>query len=126
MGCRLVRAQILKHRAQAVAAADFLSGDRVSTVHVDEELSVRGEERHLAHDVPAVCAMSISIDKFAYGKAISSFSRGEITMTRSLHCKGHRLLLRSVLTGSICGPRPWSPFAVSGQALACRREACRG
>jgi hypothetical protein len=35
MGCRLVRAEILKYRAQAVAAADFLSGDRVSTVHVD-------------------------------------------------------------------------------------------
>jgi hypothetical protein len=79
MGCRLVRAQILKDWAQAAAAADFLSGDRVSAVDVDEELGVRGEEGHLAHDVPAVCAMSISVDKFAYGKAIGNFLQGQIT-----------------------------------------------
>jgi hypothetical protein len=73
MGCRLVRAQILKHGAQAVAAVAFLSRDRAVTVHVDEELGVRGEEGHLAHDVSGVCAMSISVDKFADGKAIDNF-----------------------------------------------------
>lgn len=72
MGGRLVRLQIPEYGAQAVAAADFLRGDCVAAIHINEKLSVRHEERHLAPDVPAVCARGIRVDKLTNGGRVGS------------------------------------------------------
>jgi hypothetical protein len=119
VGRRLVRAQILKHGAQVVAATDFLSRDRVAAVHIDEKLRVRGEEGHLALDAPAVCATSVRVGKLAYGKA-SAIS----CAVRSL-CPNRCIakVLGSVSLAVSVWTAPWFHFAVNGQAPACRRSA---
>jgi hypothetical protein len=57
--CRLIRAQILEHGAQAVATANFLRRDGVAAVHVNQEFGIRCEKGHLPLNVPAICAVSI-------------------------------------------------------------------
>jgi hypothetical protein len=96
---RLVRAQILEHGAQAVATTNFLRRDGVTAVHVNQELGIRREKGHLALNVPAICAVSVRVDKLANGRAIANFPQGETAMVRSLHRKGHRLLLGCALAG---------------------------
>ena len=45
------------------------------------------------------CAVSIRVDKLANGNAIANFLRSETAIVRSLHRKGHLLLLGSALAG---------------------------
>jgi len=45
------------------------------------------------------CAVSIRLDKLANGNAIANFLRSETAIVRSLHRKGHLLLLGSALAG---------------------------
>jgi hypothetical protein len=95
MRCRFVAVQILENQAQAVAAANFLRRDRAAAIHVDQELGICREKGHLAFHVPAICAVSIRVDKLANGKAIANLLHGEIAMVRLLHGRAHRVLLRS-------------------------------
>jgi hypothetical protein len=57
--------------------------------------------------------MSVRVDKLAYGNAVVNFLRGQITLPKSLHDQGPRLLLGYVLIGRQW-TAPWSRFAVSG------------
>ena len=49
-------------------------------VHVDQELGIGREQRHLPLDVPAIRAMCIGVDKVADGEAIGDFLQAEVAL----------------------------------------------
>jgi len=58
------RVEVVEDRCQRIASPKVLGRNRIAAVHVDEKLSVRGEQRHLSRTIAPIGAVSVGVDQF--------------------------------------------------------------
>src|SRR5262249_35797958 len=63
--------------SECVARVQFLRRRWILGVHVNDEVSILGKERHLTLRVATIGAVRVSLDEFPYGEAIRGLGGGD-------------------------------------------------
>src|ERR1700688_1535218 len=80
-----VLVQIGKDRRKRFARMQLLRGLWIFGVHEYHEMRVCRKERHLAFRVAAIGAVSVSLDKLAYGQAVRGLLGGDADVFAHQH-----------------------------------------